>query len=175
MCRRPVTTEKKNKDVTVSATTLFQKFPKKSLYEPSKDQKRPKTSRGGERERERESFIRNNLWRRRRSLFVFSGYYRGTQGRQPRLPSLSPCTGSRGGLPGLTSQGGKRTLQRPLPPRSQLFHRSYSNKHTTLRLISSSSSRDNNGARPIFLIVPFSRRAAKASRTPLASCASALA
>ena len=26
-------------------------------------------------------------------------------------PSLSPCTGSR--LPGLTRQGGKRTLQRP--------------------------------------------------------------
>ena len=32
--------------------------------------------------------------------------------RQPRLPSLSPCTGSR--LPGLTRQGGKHTLQRPL-------------------------------------------------------------
>ena len=35
----------------------------------------------------------------------------GNLSRQPRLPSLSPCTGSR--LPGLTRQGGKRTLQRP--------------------------------------------------------------
>ena len=35
----------------------------------------------------------------------------GNLSRQPRLPSLSPCTGSR--LPGLTRQGGKHTLQRP--------------------------------------------------------------
>ena len=35
----------------------------------------------------------------------------GNLSRKPRLPSLSPCTGSR--LPGLTRQGGKRTLQRP--------------------------------------------------------------
>ena len=34
-----------------------------------------------------------------------------TRSRKPRLPSLSPCTGSR--LPGLTRQGGKHTLQRP--------------------------------------------------------------
>jgi len=36
---------------------------------------------------------------------------RGNLSRQPRLPSLSPCTGSR--LPGLTRRGGKHTLQRP--------------------------------------------------------------
>ena len=35
----------------------------------------------------------------------------GNLSRQPRLPSHSPCTGNR--LPGLTRQGGKRTLQRP--------------------------------------------------------------
>ena len=39
--------------------------------------------------------------------------YAGNLSRQPRLPSLSPCTGSRPGLPGLTRQGGKHTLQRP--------------------------------------------------------------
>ena len=37
--------------------------------------------------------------------------YAGNLSRKPRLPSLSPCTGSR--LPGLTRQGGKHTLQRP--------------------------------------------------------------
>jgi len=37
--------------------------------------------------------------------------YAGNLPRKPRLPSLSPCTGSR--LPGLTRQGGKHTLQRP--------------------------------------------------------------
>ena len=35
----------------------------------------------------------------------------GNLSRKPRLPSLSPCTGSR--LPGLTRQGGLHTLQRP--------------------------------------------------------------
>ena len=41
----------------------------------------------------------------------------------PRLPSLSPYTGSR--LPGLTRQGGKHTLQRPKTSRAhwQLLHR----------------------------------------------------
>ena len=37
--------------------------------------------------------------------------YAGNLSRKPRLPSLSPCTGSR--LPGLTRQEGKHTLQRP--------------------------------------------------------------
>jgi len=40
----------------------------------------------------------------------------GNLSRKPRLPSVSPCTGSR--LPGLTRQGGKRTLQRPKNPGS---------------------------------------------------------
>ena len=73
----------------------------------------------------------------------FERFVAGSQSDSLRLV-LQQCTGSR--LPGLTRQGGKYTLQRPKSkgqspgptvavarPRSQLCHRSYSNKYTASR------------------------------------------